>query len=272
MHRMCDVLPDHRQDWARKCLAAQQLRTVCRSFLLLLALTLSGPVLAAGFTCAKPGSGERNTRDEPQEAVSRNREATLSGKGMQAWLKSLVGQYTYDGYVDLCGKGNAKDQRPVTGKADCIATGVTPNVHCKVNVSWPAATREDGTPVLGGVPNLARAEYVFSMEIPPRGPLGAFRVGKAANGWGLVFVQLDSGGNAEWASGVLYGDTFVARELCVDIPGNCHKTTRITVMPHGDIFMQAHITLDRERVLRQVFTLHRQPDARQRERSAGSVP
>lgn len=237
--------------------------------ILSLALLTSGPVLAAGFTCATPaGSGDKEGLDEPDEAVVRGLEATLSGKDMQAWLKQLVGRYTHEGYVDLCGNGHAEDRRPVTGRADCIAAGLMPNVHCRVNATWTPAYKENGAPVLGGVSNLAPAEYVFSMEIPT----SAFNVGKAANGWGLVFVQLDNKGNGEWASGVLVGDTFIAREPCVDISGNCHKKTRITAKPDGDISMQTEIVIDRKRVLRQSFLLRRKPDSQPGERPAGSAP
>jgi hypothetical protein len=248
--------------------AATHITTVFRSLALTLALMLCGPVLAAGLTCAKPAdSSEVSRTDEPEEAVSL-KDHTLSGKDMQAWLRQLVGQFTYQGYVDLCGKGNPADQRPVTGRADCIAAGLTPNVHCLVNVSWPAATKVDGSRLLGGVSNLSPAEFVFSIEIPR--PL-MFR-GKAANGWGLVFLQLDNRGNAQWASGVLVGDTFIATEPCTDMPGDCRRKTKITVRPDSNISMVVDTHIDRKRVLRQAFQLQRKPNARPAERSPGSVP
>jgi hypothetical protein len=243
---------------------------VIRRVIPVLALLVSGPVAAAGFTCAGPAETDKErSPQEPEEADLKASETTLSGKDMQSWLRRLVGQYTYGGYVDLCGNGNANDQRRVTGKADCIASGSAPNIHCAVNVRWPTATRENGAPVLGGVSNLAPAEFLFSMEIP-RPPM--FK-GKAANGWGLVFLQLDSSGNAEWASGVLNGDTFHSREPCFDIPGDCHRIKRITVAPDDDeISMRVDIVINRERVLRQVFLLHRKPGTRQGERSTGASP
>jgi hypothetical protein len=243
---------------------------VLRRMIIVLVLLVPVPVLAAGFTCAGPtDSGKKGMLDDPKEVVVRVGDATLSGKDMQAWLRLLVGQYTYDGYVDLCGKGNTKDQRPVTGKADCIASGSTPNIHCRVNVNWPPATKENGAPVLGGVSNLAPAEFVFSIETPRPPDF----VGKAANGWGLVLVQLDNSGNAEWASGVLVGNTFIARDLCVDIPGDCHKTTRVTVKPDSnEISMLVDIDINSQRVLHQSFLLHRKPKARQGELSTGTAP
>jgi hypothetical protein len=98
-------------------------------------------------------------------------------------------------------------------------------------------------------------------------------VGKGPNGWGLIFLQQDSNGDAEWASGELFGNTFHSREPCFDIPGDCHKSKWITARPDSDeISMVVDITIDRQRVLRQSFVLHRKPDARQPERSTVSTP
>jgi hypothetical protein len=241
-----------------------------RRVILVVALLLPVPALCAGFTCASStNAGEKGVLEAPEIADDRDPDALTSGKDMQAWLKRLVGQYTYGGFVDLCGKGNPKDQRPVAGKADCIAAGPTPAVHCRVNVTWSAAYKENGAPVLGGVSTLAPAELLFGMEIPTN----PMTVGKGPNGWGLVVLQQDSNGEAEWASGELLGDTFYSRSVCFDIPGDCHKSKWITARPESDeISMVLDITIDRQRVLRQSFILHRKPNARQPDRAAGSAP
>ncbi len=233
--------------------AAPHLATAFRSLVLALALMLSGPALAAGFTCAPPAdAGKKSTLDELEEVVITGEAVETDTKDLQAWLRLLVGKYTYEGYVDLCGEGNANDQRPVTGKSDCVGTGATPSVHCTVNVRWPAARGENGAPVRGGVSNLLPASVIYTLEnrhIPE----------KQLNRWGLMFAQVDNRGVEEWASGTLVGDTFTSREPCVDIPGDCRKTTRITARPGSDeISMLVDVHVNNERVMRQAFLLHRE--------------
>lgn len=243
---------------------------VLRRVVLVLALLLPVPAMCAGFACAKSnGSGDRQSLDDPTKSSGRTSEDLTSARDLQAWLKRLAGQYTYSGFVDLCGNGNTSDQRPVTGKAECFATNALPVVHCRVNVRWPAAYKENGTPVLGGISNLAPAELLFGMEIPTN----PMTVGKGPNGFGLVITQLDSKGEAEWASGELFGDTFHSREACTEIPGECHKIWRITARPDSDeISMQVDVVIDRRRVLRQAFVLHRRPVPGMGGSSAGSAP
>ena len=108
--------------------------------------TVTGTVLASDFTCAKPSrSGEERTLDKLETAVGVRKESAT--REMQVWLERLVGQYTVEGYVDLCGQGNPRDQRPITGKVDCIAAGSPPSVHCNVDVGWPPEPGENGAPV-----------------------------------------------------------------------------------------------------------------------------
>jgi hypothetical protein len=233
-----------------------------RCLVLTLTLMLAGPLFAAGFTCApKAESVLAGEQDEAEEVSSSARETVSSPKLMQAWLRRLPGRYTYDGYVDLCGKGNPAGRRPVKGRADCIAVSAAPDVHCSVNVTWPAARKEDGTPVLGGVTNLAPAQLLFSIEIPS--PVIPIYRGAGMNGWGVVLEQVDNKGIGDFASGILVGDTFLATEPCVDMKGNCRKITRITAKPDdSEISMTVEVAMDRQRVLRQVFLMRRQPDVR----------
>lgn len=254
MHRG-DGLPGE----ARSCnepRAAAHTLNLLRGLALTLALLLSGPALAAGFTCAPADSSNANPQalEELDEVLVTAEEITTNTQDLQAWLKRLVGQYTYEGHVDLCGKGNAKDLRPVTGNSDCMVLGSRPNVHCTVNVRWPSTRGENGAPVFGGVSNLFPAYAIYSLEarnIPER------QLGR----WGLMFMQVDSKGVAEWGFGTLVGDTFTSREPCVAVPGACQKITRITARPDSEeITMLVDIRIDNQRVLRQSFLLHRADD------------
>jgi hypothetical protein len=259
------VLPDCWRKIAGKRFAAPQLNTGFRSLALALALMLSGPVFAAGFTCAPPAnSGKEGALDELEEVVVTAEQIETDTKDLQSWLRLLVGKYTYEGYVDLCGRGNGEDQRPVTGKSDCVASGSTPIVHCTVNVRWPATRGEDGAPVRGGVANLLPAFVIYTLEkLPIRDVRG--------NLWGLIFTQVDSKGIAEWGSGTLVGDTFTSREPCVDTPANCQKITRITARPDSnEITMLVDTRINGERVLRQAFLLHRESSVQKGKPPGGS--
>jgi hypothetical protein len=227
--------------------------------------TPSSPGPVAGLTCTQPvDTGKKGKQDVPKvEAIDGTR-ATTDIMALRTWLLLLAGQYSYDGYVDLCGKGHAADQRPVTGRADCITSGPIPDVHCKVDAGWPETRAENGAPVLGGVSSLRQAQFVYSLE-------NSNTRGIQVSGWGVLFMQADDKGRAEWASGVLIGDTFTAGELCAGIPGNCQKITRITAKPDSnDISMLIEIQIDLQPVMRQAFLLHREPRLQQRNSAGGS--
>lgn len=230
-------------------------------------MMLSGPVLAAGFKCEKPAEPvKKQALDELQEVVVTGEKATTRTRALKEWLKLLVGKYTYEGYVDLCGQDNPKDLRSVTGNADCVASGENPNVHCTVNVRWPAARGENGAPVLGGVSSLLPAFAIYSLE-------NRYLPDKQAYQLGLMFTQVDNKGVAEWASGTLMGDTFTSSEPCVGIPGDCRKITKITASPESDeIYSLVDIQVDSRRVLRQSFVLHRESKSGESKRSPGSSP
>jgi len=228
----------------------------------------SRPVPTAGLTCAQPvDTGKKSRKGKKDKPIVDAIDGSLAAKDLRAlreWLLSLAGQYSFRGYVDLCGQGHAADQRPVTGSADCIISGPIPDVHCKVDAGWPETRAEDGTPVLGGVSSLSQAQFVYSLE-------NSSTRGIQVSGWGILFVQVDNKGKADWASGVLVGDTFAAGELCVGIPGNCQKITRITARPgSNEISMLIEIRIDHRPVMRQVFLLQRRPESQQGDGSGGS--
>jgi hypothetical protein len=235
---------------------------------------VQGPAVAADFACAKlAGSGEQQALDEAEEDSLSGVKKESGTREMLAWLARLVGRYTIEGTIDLCGKGNPADQRPVTGKVDCIAAGSPPSVHCNVNVSWPLAIGRNGAPVLGGVSNLAPAQFLFSYFTQAQLLYDGTMPGSPPGGIprrGLQFLQLDNRGIAEGASSKLVSDTFMSSESCIDIPGNCQKFTRIIAKPDSNqISMQVEVEINRKRVLRQTFLLRRETSVRQVAQSSG---
>jgi hypothetical protein len=266
-----DGLPNDLRTTVSKFCVAPHFSTVLRRCALAL-LLFSAPALAAGFACTQPAATtdadaeKKGELDELEEVVVSGEEVTTRTKDLTAWLKLLVGKYTYEGYVDLCGKGNAKDRRPVIGKSDCIKAGSTPNVQCTLNVRWPAARGENGVPVLGGVSNLLPAFVIYSLENRHIPELKVDRLN-------LMFTQVDNKGVVEWASGTLVGDTFTSTAPCVGIEGACKKITRITARPgSNEISMLIDVSIDNQQVLRQGFLLHRESNLRDGKAPKGSSP
>lgn len=225
-----------------------------RRLIPLLALLLPAPVFAAGAACAPaPLQTEKKSNlQELEEVVVVAKEEESYLRELRTWLKRLVGEYEYEGYVDLCGNGNPGDQRPVTGVADCIAINSVPTVQCTVNIRWPVAVQVSGEAAPDSAYHLVTAHVIYSVE-------NRYIPELEMNRWGLMSMQVDTRGNAEWASGALIGDSFVSKEPCVDLPGDCRKSMRITAERNADeITMLVDTEVGEQRVMRQSLVLHRE--------------
>lgn len=227
-----------------------------RTFLLVLALLLPAPSLAAGFACSAPAATDfsphaRSNPAELDEVIIKPGRSTTRTRDLSDWLKRLEGQYRYDGYVDPCGNGNAVDQLPVTGRADCVSlyqfAPYPPNpklrsLYCSLNVHWPPVRGENGAPVMGGESDLAPAVAVYG--VVPQLP-------------GIQFMQIDSKGLVSQGRGKLVGDMLTTIESC-GMSGTCRKITQITARKGSkEIAMMVDVEIDSRRVLRNAFLLHR---------------
>jgi len=233
--------------------------------ILFLALLLPAPLFAAESACAPPPPEKHSDLQELPEVVVVPKETESYLGDLRAWLKRLVGEYTYDGYVDICGNGNPADQRPVTGRADCVAISSAPTIQCTVNMRWPLAVQQKGQAVPDSAYSVVTAHVIYGVE-------NRFMPEQKMNRWGLMSMQVDSKGTAEWASGTLTGDTFVSKEPCVGMPGDCYKSMRITAEPNAsEVIMLVDTEVGQQRVMRQGLVLHRESKSRQVE-SSGSRP
>lgn len=227
-------------------------RVVLR-LILLLALLLPAPVFAAGAACAPPPprAQEQSDLQELEEIVVVAKEDESYLRDLRAWLKRLVGEYSYEGYVDICGNGNPVDLRPVTGRADCIAISSAPTIQCTVDMRWPVAVQQNGQAAPGSEYNLVAAHVIYSVE-------NRYLPEQQMNRWGLMSMQVDSKGTAEWASGALIGDSFVSKEPCVGMPGDCRKSMRITAERNSELVtMLIDTDVGEQRVMRQSLVLNR---------------
>lgn len=235
--------------------------------ILLLAVLLPAPVFAASSACGPPPPHplEKSNLQELAEVVVVAKEDEAYLRDLRAWLKRLVGEYDYEGYVDVCGNGNPADQRPVTGRAECIALSSAPTIQCTVDMRWPVAVQKNGAAVPGGAYNLVASHVIYSVE-------NRFIPERQMNRWGLMSMQVDSKGTAEWASGALIGDSFLSKEPCVGVQGDCRKSMRITAERNAkEVTMLIDTEVGEQRVMRQSLVLHRESKPRKGE-SPGKQP
>ena len=137
------------------------------------------------------------------------------------------------------------------GRADCIALSSAPTIQCTVNMRWPVAVQQNGAAAPGSAFNIVTAHVIYSVE-------NRFIPEQQMNRWGLMSMQVDTRGNAEWASGALIGDSFVSKEPCVAMPGDCRKSMRITAERNArEITMLVDTEVGEQRVMRQSLVLNR---------------
>jgi len=171
-----------------------------------------------------------------------------SGQKVIEWMARLVGQFTFEGHVDLHGKGKSEDLLPVSGGSSCIGFGPAPAVQCEFRVRWPEVRGENGEELPGAVPNLDPAIILYGFE---------------ADRFGVRYMLVDNKGIAEGALGLIYGDTLVSKAACVNIPGNCQKVVRITAAPDlKAVLMNIEIEIDYARALTYSFAMNRVPGSR----------
>jgi len=160
------------------------------------------------------------------------------------WLARLVGQYRYEGSVELhAGPGVPAAPLPVRGVGDCVPFGLAPGVQCSIAVRWPEVRGENGTEVLGGISSLNPALILYGLDPDHRA---------------IHYLQVDQKGIADGGLGYLDGDTLTTTAPCEGIPGNCQRITTINAQPDGKLIqMQIDIRQDEERTVRYTFVMRR---------------
>jgi hypothetical protein len=209
-----------------------------------LAFLLPGTDAAAAAPTAKQALPDQEL---DEVTVNGNRiNPTRNMRTILEWLVRLVGQYRYEGSVELKpGPGVPAEKLPVRGVGDCVRFGIAPGVQCSVAIRWPEVHGEDGAEVVGGVSSLNPAMILYGLDPDRRG---------------IHFLQVDSRGIADGGVGYLTGDTLETSASCEGIPGDCQRITRINAEPEGKLIqMQVDIQQDGVRTARFNFVMHRQP-------------
>lgn len=199
---------------------------------------------ATSAAAAQPGAPDASQLPEVlDEVLVSGEKSTRKIADLIPWLRRLLGQYTFDGYVDLGGKGHPEDRRAVRGGGTCIGFGVAPGVQCEIQVRWPEVRGPNGEEVLGGVSSLAPAMILYGLEPDERG---------------IRYLQVDNRGLAEGATGLVTGDTAAFRTPCVDMPADCQRVVRITARPDSKVVdMQIDTELSHQVAVRYRFQLTR---------------
>lgn len=178
---------------------------------------------------------------ELDEVLVTGARAVRNPDAILGWLKRLVGQFSYDGYVELDGDGAAPRRETASGASKCILFG--PSVQCTVQVVWPEMRDSDGAALPGGVSTLAPAMVMYGMDL---------------NFLAVHSMQVDNRGMADSGMGNLRGNTLTTTTPCADLPGECRRISRIEARPDGKLIrMQIDIEQDARRVIRYAFTLRR---------------
>lgn len=159
------------------------------------------------------------------------------------WLRRLLGQYSYEGYVELRSPGAPQGRLPVRGSGECTGFGPGPGVQCAMRVTWPRVRGADGAEVPGGVSSLVPAMTLYGFD---------------ADFIAIRFQQVDNKGLANPGRGYLTGDVLTTREPCVDVLEHCERITRINAHPDGSVIQtQVDIEQDSVLVVRYVFVQNR---------------
>jgi hypothetical protein len=167
----------------------------------------------------------------PREAIRVDGEAALPVTGpieMGAWLRRLVGRYSFEGVVQVVLPEYAKNQcgplppepsesgtlpppddsycSAIHGKGDCISVGTGPGVQCILDVVWQEiyeVTDEGAFNLPGFVPYMNPAMELFGLD-PGRAGVG--------------HLLVDHKGLPESTLGFIKGNRLVFKAPCVNAP------------------------------------------------------
>jgi hypothetical protein len=210
-------------------------------------LLLAGAGLAAvaaqapadqGRAAAAPGQTQ-----ELDEIIVRGVRPSRNPSEIFTWLRRLLGEFRFEGYVDPFGSGESSDRLPVRGAANCVPFGVAPAVHCDLQVLWREARGPDGEAILGGTSPLVPAVIIFGFE---------------ADYLALRYQLVDNTGLAQGGMDYLRDDTLTTTTPCAGIAGKCERVMRVQARPDGkQVRIQIDVDRDSGPPVRYMFVMNR---------------
>ncbi|MFO7325034.1 MAG: hypothetical protein DIU62_004880 [Pseudomonadota bacterium] len=210
----------------------------------LAALLLAGAAFAATPAPEDAGlGGDTPQLEELGEVVVSGERPARKVAELIPWLRRLLGEYTVEGYVDVAGQGEPEDRRPASGSGICVGFGVAPGVQCQFTVTWDPP--RPGRMLLMPASASAMKPVMILYGVEP-------------DELGIRYLQVDSRGLAEGATGVVVGDDGSFKAACVDMPDGCERITRITALPESKyIEMQVDTVVNGDLEVRYRFQLTR---------------
>lgn len=234
-----------KQTLACACLAA--LAGLCTG-----AAVAAAPEPVAGADKPEASTPPASADELGEVVVSGERPVRKVGE-LIPWIRRLLGEYTLEGYVDVAGKGQPEDRKEASGRGLCVGFGLAPGVQCEWRVAWDPPRPSRRLLMPASVSAMVPAMVLYGVE---------------PDSLGISYLQVDSRGLAEGATGDVIGDSVTFKTACSDMPDGCERITRI-IAPSGskqiDLQVDTVINGDLEVRYRFQLTRVREPQAEQKE-------
>lgn len=189
----------------------------------------------------KPGA--KPTDDQLNEVTISAEKPTRKVADLIPFLRRILGQYTVDGKVDLGGQGKPEERWSVYGSTNCVGFGIAPGVQCELNIKWPPIPGPNAEDVMSGVMAMTPAMILYGLE---------------PDELGIRYLQVNSKGLAEGATGYMLNDTVTFKTPCVNTTPACQRITRITARSDSKVVdMQIDTEVDYKLAARFTFKLRR---------------
>jgi hypothetical protein len=173
--------------------------------------------------------------EELEEVIVSGQQPAKTARQLINWLASIAGKFTFEGHVDLRGRGNTEDLRPVQGSANCIAFGEAPGVKCELTLTWPGSPVPDEGLIPRAITTLNPGIILYGID-PRRN--------------GIRYMMVGNKGDGEGAVGLLFNNTLIATSPCANDRSSCERRFRVTVEPDIQVIrMQIDTHKDHGKVL-----------------------
>ncbi|MEO8313475.1 MAG: hypothetical protein ABI645_01660 [Pseudomonadota bacterium] len=189
---------------------------------------------------SKPGD---KTNEELNQVTISAEKPTRKVADLIPFLRRILGEYSVDGKVDLGGQGKPDERWSVYGSTNCVGFGVAPGVQCELNIKWPPVPGPNAEDVMSGITAMSPTMVLYGLE---------------PDELGIRYLQVNSRGLAEGATGYMIDDTVTFKTPCVNTAPGCERITKITARSDSKIVdMQIDTEVDYKLAARFTFKLRR---------------
>lgn len=194
----------------------------------LLVLVLPGAILNTAAVAADlPTQATQPGRTTKIEKLDELSPVTISAEkptrevaDLIPFLRRILGQYSVDGKVDLGGQGKPEERWTALGSGYCVGFGIAPGVQCEFNIRWPAVPGPNPEDAMSGITAMTPVMILYGLD---------------TDEIGIRYLQVNSKGLAESATGTMVNDTVTFKAPCANAAADCQRTTRITARSDSQI-------------------------------------